>query len=293
MLSAVICFIASLNSTSRCHRYESDPEMLEVLAVHFLAQQRSDVSFTSDALELLMGLTWPGNVRELRNVITKVAVFAHSPLISAEDLRPYIIDGPTNSLSKTLQTSLLTGTLSEMEHMLILKALESTGGNQSLAAAHLGVPRRTFCRKLNEYHITLGRRQRREPQASSNVHGNRRTALTAPVTVQTNDGERVVAEATDLSMGGMGLRGVPAALTVEAEVTLICSLVEHEQPFLAKASVAWLRSDGSAGMRFTSLSSAARKILGHWMEGRAVATPPPFPDLATAPSFAPNSCALP
>ena len=30
-----------------------------------------------------------------------------------------------------------------------------TGGNQSLAAQRLGIPRRTFCRRLNEYRITF------------------------------------------------------------------------------------------------------------------------------------------
>ncbi len=43
---------------------------------------------------------------------------------------------------------------------MILRTLEATGGNQSLAAEQLGIPRRTFCRKLNQHHIRLGRRNR-------------------------------------------------------------------------------------------------------------------------------------
>jgi transcriptional regulator with PAS, ATPase and Fis domain len=157
------------------------PSDVEALAAHFLALQRSDAGLTRDALDLLISRPWPGNVRELRNVITKLGMFAHSPAISAEDVRRCLVDSPANPLCETPQTFPATGTLSEMERLLIVETLKATGGNQSLAAAHLGVPRRTFCRKLNEYHITLGRRQRKESQACSNVSGNRRAGFTAPV----------------------------------------------------------------------------------------------------------------
>ncbi len=243
------------------------PADIVALAVQFLAQQRTDVRFTSDALDLLMNQPWPGNVRELRNVVTKLSVLAPAPLISAEELRRYVPDRPVTSLDENAHTPLYPGSLSEIERMLIVKALEATGGNQSQAAVRLGVPRRTFCRKLNEYHITLGRRQRDDTQSHSIVTENRRAALNIPVQVQTNSGECKLAEATDLSIGGMGLRAAPATLLeVESKVTLTFSLVGHEPSITAKGSVAWIRPDGSAGVQFIGLSRKARTLIVHWMQ---------------------------
>ncbi|MGA9564579.1 MAG: sigma 54-interacting transcriptional regulator [Candidatus Korobacteraceae bacterium] len=249
------------------------PADIAALAVHFLTQQRPDVRFTNDALDLLMQQPWPGNVRELRNVVTKLSMFVATPLLSAAELRRHIADYPATPLNENAETALHPGSLSEMERMFIVRALEATGGNQSQAAARLGVPRRTFCRKLNEYHITLGRRQRDGTQAPSIVTENRRTRLNVPVKVQTNGGECTLVEATDLSMGGMGLRDAPATLEVESEVTLTFSLLGHEPSITLGGTVAWIRPDGSAGVKFASLSPATHKLLGRWMQ-RSLESPP-------------------
>ena len=57
---------------------------IPLLAHHFLRRfgeqsvpQRPDVTFTQDALRLLMSHTWPGNVRELENVVERA--FTLSP----------------------------------------------------------------------------------------------------------------------------------------------------------------------------------------------------------------------
>jgi DNA-binding NtrC family response regulator len=43
--------------------------------------------------------------------------------------------------------------LVEIERQAILDALDRCAGNQTRAAELLGIPRRTFCKKLNEHHI--------------------------------------------------------------------------------------------------------------------------------------------
>ena len=199
------------------------PADVEALAVHFLAECRPDVSFTHDALELLMQQPWPGNVRELRNVVTKLGVFANSPCISAEYVFHHLI-AATPAMLKVADTSIHATTLIEIERATIVRALESTGGNQSLAAAQLGVPRRTFCRKLNEYHITLGRRQGIETLFLRRRHENRRTRLNVPV-LQTNGGE-CTSHKLRTKHGWHGFTRCPGnASTVEARVTLTFSLL--------------------------------------------------------------------
>ena len=268
------------------------PRDIAALAVHFLAQQRNDIRFTNDALDLLMRQPWPGNVRELRNLVTKLSVLIPTPLIPAEEVERHLADSPATSLDEKPEMPLHPGSLSEMERMLIVRALEATAGNQSQAAARLGVPRRTFCRKLNEYHITIGRRRSDVAQPRSIVTENRRAGLSVPVQVQTDSGECRLAEATDLSMGGMGLRDAPATLEVKSEVTLTFSLLGHGPSIIAKGCVAWIRPDGSAGVKFTGLSPIARKLLGRWMQGSVEASLPTFGeppqppvDLRTAASY--------
>ena len=50
------------------------------------------------------------------------------------------------------------GSLKEMERQRILDALEECGGNQTKAAALLGMPRRTFVKRLDAYKIARPRK---------------------------------------------------------------------------------------------------------------------------------------
>ena len=162
---------------------------------------------------------------------------------------------------------------------MILRTLESTGGNQSLAAARLGIPRRTFCRKLNEYHITLGRRQNALTRGSSTSLSNCRAELDVPVSIATRDGFSTVAQATDLGLGGIGLHGLQEPLAVAEEVSLRFTLPGTSSPIAAKASVAWHRPDGSAGARFIRVSACDLETLGDWISGNLNPfLPPPAPD---------------
>ena len=81
-----------------------------------------------------------------------------------------------------------------------------TGGNQSLAAQHLGIPRRTFCRKLNEYHITFGRRSGFSRKAAPALPVLFRAELEVPVQVTTKERRSFSAQARKLSVGDLGLR---------------------------------------------------------------------------------------
>src|SRR5262249_22921581 len=115
------------------------------LARHFLAHHDPTMRFSDAALDALLMHSWPGNIRELRNVITKAAVMAQSPVIHAEDL-PLAIHPPAGSNGHTP-----AGKLDGMERRMIMEALAATGGHQQKAAAKLGISRRTLSRKLKLY----------------------------------------------------------------------------------------------------------------------------------------------
>ena len=148
------------------------PQDIVALAEHFLAQRRPESRFTGEARELLMRSEWPGNVRELRNLVIQLGILTSHQDITADDIRLHWRDNhDIDNLSATL-TPRGVATLNEMERLMILRTLEATNGNQSLAAHQSGIPRRTFCRKLNEHHITLGRRDNSRPEPPSPLSGS-------------------------------------------------------------------------------------------------------------------------
>jgi DNA-binding NtrC family response regulator len=107
--------------------------------------------FTADALEAMMNFSWPGNVRELRTAIEHAVVLSRSDRIALRDLPPSIRSSGVVSEAKLLQGKDLT--VKDAEKQLITRALKETGGNRTRAAQKIGMSRRTFHRKLHEYHL--------------------------------------------------------------------------------------------------------------------------------------------
>jgi DNA-binding NtrC family response regulator len=106
--------------------------------------------FTADALEALIDFLWPGNVRELRTAIEHAVVLCRGERIALRDLPPSVRGGGARG------TQLLQGkdlTVKDAEKQLIIRALKETDGNRTRAAQKIGMSRRTFHRKLHEYHL--------------------------------------------------------------------------------------------------------------------------------------------
>ena len=95
---------------------------------------------SSAALEALQTYNWPGNIRELRNFAENSVVMYRNNLIDVVDLDSRFVATEESSLSKMTQNEL----------QLIKQTLQETGGNKSEAAKLLGIPRRTFYRKLEK-----------------------------------------------------------------------------------------------------------------------------------------------
>ncbi len=242
------------------------PLDIPALALHFLYQLHSEKSFAPDALELLSLMKWPGNVRELRNVVTKLAIAVPHRLISADDIRRQVGNEVHQTHHLDQQTPERATTLGEMERLMIVRALEATRGNQSRAAQQLGMPRRTFCRKLDEYQIALGRR-RSTQLAESTTLTSHRVEINVPVLIETNASLEFDAEVTDISAGGVGLRSIAEAFTIGDEIRLRFSLPFLDRCLRVSASVAWCRPDGTAGAEFTCVGTPHHDAVLHWLSG--------------------------
>ena len=136
------------------------------LASRFAARTARIMNLREPALEpaalaRLEAHPWPGNVRELRNVMDRAVALAGGPTIGLTHL---FFDEPAPSErqpSTTMATSSegdLRESLDAEEKRRILEALASCDGNQTKAAEQLGMPRRTFVARLQQYGLTKPRK---------------------------------------------------------------------------------------------------------------------------------------
>jgi DNA-binding NtrC family response regulator len=120
---------------------------------------------TRHALAVLMDQPWPGNVRQLGHVLLQACVMAEGTASDASDLSfgdsalppPLLTAAETDGDDRMLDPSTLVvenlNHHKQEEKQRILHALEASGWNRVKAAQALGMPRRTFYRRLADYSI--------------------------------------------------------------------------------------------------------------------------------------------
>lgn len=142
-------------------------EDIPLLIGHFLdrfisADRSNQISFSDEALELLMGYEWPGNVRELENVIERLVILRGGNTILAEDLPARLYSN--NPLATKNYKNIfelpevgvdLRHILSDIEDSLIAQALNRTEGNKNQASKLLNINRTTLIEKMKKKGMTL------------------------------------------------------------------------------------------------------------------------------------------
>jgi len=103
-----------------------------------------------DAQAVLMAYDWPGNVRELRSAIEHAVIWAKDGRITLKDLPPALQAAAGRADMQAMPTGM---NLEQTEKAMMMRALESCGGNVSRAAQKLGISRRTLHRKIKKYEL--------------------------------------------------------------------------------------------------------------------------------------------
>jgi two-component system, NtrC family, response regulator AtoC len=93
---------------------------------------------TVEAMTLLKAYRWPGNIRELRNAIERAMLLADADWLTP-DLLP--LSAARASTAQTMELPEEGVHLETLERELVVQALRRTGGNQTKAAALLGLNR--------------------------------------------------------------------------------------------------------------------------------------------------------
>ena len=134
---------------------------------HFLSiftarYRRERKSVEREALRRLSNYDWPGNVRQLEHVLLNAWLMSDTNELQLEDfelpdttsVRP--VSAPAAGASSTANTRVIARSKAEYkdsERQRILDALAECNWNRVQAARLVGVPRRTFYRRLKEFGI--------------------------------------------------------------------------------------------------------------------------------------------
>jgi DNA-binding NtrC family response regulator len=147
--------VVTIQLPSLEERSEDIPLLVEHFLERFNRRNQRKVNINDEAVKVLSVMSWPGNVRELENLIERLAIFAATDGISAEEVeierarRGEATSSPENSAAS------LPGKLQEIERQEILRVLRESGGNKSLAARKLGIERKTLYEKARRLAIDL------------------------------------------------------------------------------------------------------------------------------------------
>jgi DNA-binding NtrC family response regulator len=111
------------------------------------------LTISQQALRALMAYSWPGNVRQLENAIERaVALSGERSQIETADLTSDILHASHTAAAPPLNLPDdgidLESYVSRIEHELIRRALEKTGGNKGQASKLLNLKRTTLVEKL-------------------------------------------------------------------------------------------------------------------------------------------------
>ena len=151
-------------------------EDLPALIKHYLMLEANELSTMSKsisaaAVEKLALLDWPGNLPQLESVCRRTTAFTDHRVIEVDDLPDELWHKPrkreeewSNSLAKWAsaaleqgESGLLSAVVPQVEKILILAALEQTGGQKQEAARLLGWGRNTLTRKIKDLGIDAER----------------------------------------------------------------------------------------------------------------------------------------
>jgi two-component system, NtrC family, response regulator AtoC len=131
---------------------EDVPHLVNFFLDSFNREFKKHVTGVSPAAEtLLKTYGWPGNVRELRNVVERAMLLAEGPRLEVHDfgaLKPGAGTGDPFDLPAAGVD------LEELERSLVAQALRRAGGNQTKAAALLGINRDQIRYRIEKFGLS-------------------------------------------------------------------------------------------------------------------------------------------
>lgn len=174
-------------------RLEDVAELANHFAEKFCAQSGRTLPISNMAMRLLESYSWPGNVRELEHTIERAVALETTDAIQPERLPEKIssyhpqriadsFDFPEGGIN-------LTAHLEQLEKTYLLESLQRSAGNQTNAAALLGLSVRSLRHLLDKHGVRGLTAQMRDERRSPDSTPRRRQADPAPRRRDQDDAE--------------------------------------------------------------------------------------------------------
>ena len=133
-------------------------EDIALLIDHFMSifanrYRRERKQVDREALRSLAAYDWPGNVRQLEHVLLNAWLMGEGTELSLDDFSLPEASRPSPSSHRSRPQVATTAEHRDSERERILRALTATNWNRVKAAQLVGMPRRTFYRRLKEFGI--------------------------------------------------------------------------------------------------------------------------------------------
>jgi two-component system NtrC family response regulator len=140
------------------NRVEDIPDLVQhFFEVSKQRHQKPELTLAPQIVPYFSGYHWPGNVRQLENAIERMVVLSESDHITLSDL-PEFLRPVGRQLEPAISASPTEGmSLKTVEKDLIVQALRQFSWNQSRAAKHLGITRKTLLYRIGKYGIEKGK----------------------------------------------------------------------------------------------------------------------------------------
>jgi two-component system, NtrC family, response regulator AtoC len=131
---------------------EDVPALVNFFVDAFNSEFKKHITGVSPAaVALLKTYAWPGNVREIRNVVERAMLLAEGERLEVHDfgaLKPVGSSGDPFDLPATGVD------LEDLERSLVVQALRRSGGNQTKAAALLGINRDQIRYRIEKFGLS-------------------------------------------------------------------------------------------------------------------------------------------
>jgi DNA-binding NtrC family response regulator len=130
-------------------RREDIPELLSFFFERSCSRHgRQNLSLAQGLLDRFVAYRWPGNIRELENVVERVVVLTRENEVGIADLPSFLQPDPNPVEILRLDLPPIGIRFDRLEKEVLLRALEQSNWNQSMAARYLGMSRKTLVYRM-------------------------------------------------------------------------------------------------------------------------------------------------
>lgn len=116
-----------------------------------------NIHLSNKAVLELYNYSWPGNIRELRNCIENIVIMCENELCTESTILNFLNQNLDEEAKVIIPVEYspkhLNQIVADAEKNALIETLELCNNNKTEAMEILGLSRKTFYRKMNEYHL--------------------------------------------------------------------------------------------------------------------------------------------